>query len=115
MPWAPHQRCSNPGCPNRQPGSRCPEHTPTRSARNHHGRSRQARGLGGDWEGTRRRILERDGYRCTIRGPRCRGRATTVDHIIPRSRGGTSVDGNLRAACTACNYGRIGADEPAVA
>lgn len=115
MPWAPRQRCTYPGCTERQPGSRCARHQANRSSRNHAGRSRQARGLGGDWEATRLRILERDGWRCRIRGPRCRGRATTVDHVIPRSRGGSSRDDNLRAACTTCNYGRVGADEPAVA
>jgi 5-methylcytosine-specific restriction endonuclease McrA len=34
----------------------------------------------------------------------CLGRATTVDHLTPLSRGGTRLDpGNLVAACTHCN------------
>jgi 5-methylcytosine-specific restriction endonuclease McrA len=33
----------------------------------------------------------------------CGGRATTVDHIVPRSRGGGSTWQNLVAACASCN------------
>lgn len=52
-------------------------------------------------------ILERDSHECQIRGPRCTGTATDVDHIIPWSEGGAWYDdANLRAACAPCNRGR---------
>lgn len=56
-------------------------------------------------------ILERDGYACQIRGPRCTGTATTVDHIVPLIQGGARLDpANLRAACLRCNSGKGNAD-----
>ena len=33
----------------------------------------------------------------------CSATATTVDHIIPRSKGGGSIWDNLVAACSPCN------------
>ncbi len=49
---------------------------------------------------TRRGVLLRDRHRCGY----CRGRATTVDHVIPRSRGGTWTWLNTVGACRACNH-----------
>lgn len=51
---------------------------------------------------TNRNVLARDGFRCVY----CRrARATTVDHVVPRSRGGAHKDWtNLRAACRTCNH-----------
>lgn len=52
-------------------------------------------------------VLARDGYRCQmIRDGRVCGRpATTVDHIVPQSKGGAVYDlANLRAACADCNF-----------
>ncbi len=51
---------------------------------------------------TNRGVLVRDGYRCVY----CRrARATTVDHVVPRSRGGAHKDwDNVRAACRTCNH-----------
>lgn len=47
----------------------------------------------------RKQILERDGYTCGY----CGFDATTVDHIIPYSYGGTDDPGNLIACCSICN------------
>lgn len=56
------------------------------------------------WKKLRLAVLNRDGYECQIRGPRCRGAARSVDHIIPVSQGGPFWDEtNLRSACSACN------------
>lgn len=58
------------------------------------------------WRRLRALILERDGYRCrmpTVDGTPCNRPADTVDHIVPRARGGTDAPENLRAACKACN------------
>lgn len=62
------------------------------------------------WLRLRPVILERDGYRCKIGGPRCVGTADQVDHIVPLIQGGAPYDpDNLRAACKACNVARANA------
>jgi 5-methylcytosine-specific restriction endonuclease McrA len=51
---------------------------------------------------TKKNVLLRDDYvcaYCTVHG----GRDMTVDHVIPRSRGGRSVWENLVASCSTCN------------
>ncbi len=56
-------------------------------------------------------VLKRDGWRCMkcgVRTPqRYRGttheRAPEVDHVVPLSRGGTHVRGNLQCLCRKCN------------
>ena len=60
------------------------------------------------WPSLRKRILARDGHICRIRGPRCTGKATSVDHITPVVLGGSWFDpANLRAACQRCNSSRF--------
>ncbi|WP_240951484.1 HNH endonuclease [Caldanaerobacter subterraneus] len=61
------------------------------------------------------RIWQRDNYRCYYCGRRVKdyfpeimgnnlpGDAATVDHIIPRSKGGKDIEGNLITACKRCN------------
>ncbi|HEX6970127.1 MAG TPA: HNH endonuclease [Micromonosporaceae bacterium] len=49
---------------------------------------------------SRRTIFARDGWRCAY----CRGPAETIDHVIPRSRGGQHVWENVVAACAKCNH-----------
>jgi 5-methylcytosine-specific restriction endonuclease McrA len=44
-------------------------------------------------------VLNRDGRRCGY----CPAPATTVDHIVPRSRGGRNTWRNTVAACDPCN------------
>lgn len=44
-------------------------------------------------------IKLRDGRRCAY----CGGHGDTVDHVIPRSRGGSGEWDNLVCACRACN------------
>ena len=69
------------------------------------GAKRQARFRergGGDpenWTAIRATILERDGKMCAY----CGRRADTVDHIMPRSKGGTEDSSNLVACCKRCN------------
>ncbi|WP_396655584.1 HNH endonuclease [Microbacterium sp.] len=48
---------------------------------------------------TRRGVLRRDAHRCAYCG---RG-ASTIDHILPRSRGGGDSWENLVACCLRCN------------
>ena len=48
---------------------------------------------------TRRALFARDGGRCMY----CGVVATSVDHVIPRSRGGKHVWDNVVASCRSCN------------
>ncbi|MFZ5871133.1 MAG: HNH endonuclease [Actinomycetota bacterium] len=48
---------------------------------------------------SRRGVLRRDGHRCAY----CRRSAATVDHVLPRSRGGPETWENLVACCVRCN------------
>ena len=48
---------------------------------------------------TRAGVLRRDGRRCAY----CARRADTIDHVVPRSRGGKHTWENCVAACRACN------------
>jgi 5-methylcytosine-specific restriction endonuclease McrA len=58
-----------------------------------------------------RKVLARDGYRCRVRSPRCIGKATVTDHIIPWQVGGAKWDmANLRASCKPCNAFRATED-----
>lgn len=54
--------------------------------------ARLARGPAG-----RRAILRRDGHTCMFKG--CDRKATTLDHLQPRSKGGRSTYDNLVACC----------------
>ena len=48
---------------------------------------------------TRRTVFARDDHTCQY----CGARAESIDHIIPRSRGGTHTWENVVAACRRCN------------
>jgi len=50
---------------------------------------------------SRKNILRRDGFQCQYCGTR--QPPLTVDHIIPRSRGGADQWENLTTACVKCN------------
>jgi len=59
------------------------------------------------WQKLRKAVLARDGHVCQIRGPRCRGYATSVHHLIPSSHAPELFwePSHLVAACGRCNYG----------
>ena len=63
----------------------------------------------------RYKILQRDDHRCVLCGRTAQesiaasGYGLEVDHIIPVSKGGKTVESNLRTLCFACNRGK-GAD-----
>lgn len=48
---------------------------------------------------TRRGVLRRDEFRCCY----CTRTASTIDHVLPRSRGGADSWENLVACCLSCN------------
>ena len=45
-------------------------------------------------------VLVRDRHTCAY----CGRHATTIDHVLPRSRGGGSTWSNTVAACASCNH-----------
>ena len=49
---------------------------------------------------TRRAVFARDGWACQYCGSRS---SLTVDHVIPRSKGGLSTWDNIVASCAPCN------------
>jgi 5-methylcytosine-specific restriction endonuclease McrA len=47
----------------------------------------------------RRAVFARDGHRCQY----CGATAENIDHVVPRSRGGSHIWENVVAACRPCN------------
>ena len=58
--------------------------------------------------GVRFRVLVRDNFTCVYcgRNPVEDGVKLEVDHIIPKSKGGTDEERNLVTACRDCNQGK---------
>lgn len=52
---------------------------------------------------TRHEIYERDGGMCRLCGTVLAETASTMDHIIPLSRGGEHTRANIQLACRSCN------------
>jgi len=51
---------------------------------------------------TRAALMRRDNYLCAY----CGTKAETIDHVVPRSRGGTHAWENCVASCSKCNHGK---------
>jgi 5-methylcytosine-specific restriction endonuclease McrA len=51
---------------------------------------------------SRRALFARDGWRCVYCGTA--GHRLTLDHVVPRSKGGASVWENVVTACAPCNH-----------
>ena len=76
-------------------------------------RARGATGWNGSWISPNRRasIYQRDSFTCYLCGceldtnkeHRNEPNAATLDHVIPRAKGGSNDSANLRACCRACN------------
>ena len=49
---------------------------------------------------TRKAVFARDGGRCVY----CGAPATSLDHVVPRSRGGPHTWDNVVSACSRCNH-----------
>src|SRR3954447_17114957 len=52
---------------------------------------------------SRRNVAKRDHHTCQYCGAQPGGESITIDHVVPRSRGGASSWANCVAACVACN------------
>jgi 5-methylcytosine-specific restriction endonuclease McrA len=55
---------------------------------------------------TREGVFARDGWRCVYCG--VSPRELTLDHVVPRIRGGTQTWENLVTACRPCNHRKAG-------
>lgn len=75
-------------------------------------RRRDSRTYGSpEYKRNRTLAMRRDKWRCQIQEPGiCIGAASTCDHIVPVTQGGTHRLDNLRAACGPC-HARKTADE----
>ena len=95
--------CAEPGCNvlTRDKGGRCDKHL--RKAWNDRG-SATERGYGWSWKKLRDAIMVRDKHLCqNCYRQGLVARARHVDHIIPKSQGGTDEPENLEAICIPCH------------
>jgi 5-methylcytosine-specific restriction enzyme A len=85
-----------------------------------HRGSRHERGYGWDWEQRRARVLVRDAGLCQpcrrrgVMTPGCR----TVDHIVPKARGGGDDEANLQTICSgpgSCHQAKTQAESQGLA
>lgn len=95
MPQRPLTICAEPGCHRLVRKGRCPQHARRPWAQS---LSRQERGYDAAWDKARRRVLREESV-CRLCG---REDEPTVDHIIPKSQGGTDARHNLQRLCKRC-------------
>jgi len=101
----PRRMCTTPGCPNfAVRGGAC---AACLARREQQRGSASERGYGARWRKLRKAFLRAHPF-CA----RCGARATDVDHIVPRSAGGTDDWYNLQALCHACHSAKTGAQTP---
>lgn len=62
------------------------------------------RGYGYQWQKLRKQVLQRDAYLCQecYRNKKLTP-ATDVDHVVPKSAGGTDDESNLQCLCKSCH------------
>ncbi len=78
--------------------------------------SRHARGYGREWEKLRERIIERDERLCQecLRNGRTT-MGTEVDHVLPKSQGGTDDPSNLELKCGPCHRAKTARESQGLA
>lgn len=103
MPTAPLRPCTHPGCPALSATGRCEKHK-SNWANHQKGRSSSQRGYGAEWRKVRKFVIDRDQglcQNCLLTGKYTPGKE--VDHIIPKSEGGTDSPDNLQLLCIPCH------------
>ena len=103
MPARPLRPCLEPRCPELVRQGRCPRHGGQRKPWAHATPSRHDRGYGREWDQIRLVVLAEEPL-CAL----CPMPSTTVDHIVPKSQGGTDQRGNLRGLCALCQQRKAG-------
>lgn len=73
---------------------RAPDARPSAAARGYCSRA---------WKLARREALVRDAYQCQMCGAVAHGKRAHVDHIVPKSKGGSDEVTNLRTLCVSCH------------
>lgn len=84
------KRCAKAGCNN---------HQPCKTKGHQRGWSNPGpnyRPLPSNWESLIKQVKARDNYRCVLCGSR---KQLEIDHVVPRSAGGTDQISNLRTLC----------------
>lgn len=106
MPRKIKQACRKQGCPRvtTDKSGYCNDHKASDAgwAKHNNGKTSTQRGYGWSWRKLRVKVLERDDYLC--RHCLSEGRAVAgnqVDHITPKSRGGSDDMTNLQTLCSA--------------
>jgi 5-methylcytosine-specific restriction protein A len=102
MPAKPLKYCSIPGCPNKTRGSKCKAHGGGSWEGRH---DRHAAGYGYDWTKRRNAHIKANPY-CVL----CGAKATDVDHVLNKARGGTDEASNLRSLCKRCHHRKTARD-----
>lgn len=109
MPTRPPKACAKFGCNKLTPFRYCVEHERERREKrakrsNWSKTSRHSRGYGTAWDALRRHVLDRDQGWCQwCKAQGAAVRATDVDHIQPKSEGGTDMPENLQSLCPDCH------------
>jgi 5-methylcytosine-specific restriction enzyme A len=101
----PRRMCTTPGCPNF--AVRFGVCAQCLAKRERQRGSAASRGYDARWRKLRKAFLQANPW-CV----RCGAPATDVDHIIPRSAGGTDDWSNLQALCHACHSAKTAAQTP---
>lgn len=102
MPTRPPHPCSRPGCGALTTTRFCEAHAQAyRQDQDARRGSRHERGYDAGWVRRRADHLRREPLcrMCLAETPPVTTAATDVDHIVPRSQGGTEDDSNLQSLC----------------
>lgn len=107
MPMAAPKVCAHAGCMAiASSGSRCDKHISEATSWGawQNGRTSSQRGYGAMWRKIRADVMVRDNYLCqTCKRAKTITAANAVDHIKPKSQGGTDNMNNLEAICNDCH------------
>ena len=104
MPHKPLRPCTEPGCPTLVERGRCSAHQQaTRQAEDRERGSAAARGYDARWRKLRLMVLSGEPLCRVCRADGRVTAATLVDHVTPKSQGGSDHPTNLQPLCAPCH------------